>query len=232
MPNLIDLHEDLARVPLTGRDLGDVLTEITTLARKAIPAFEAASITLIRGERAFTATYDGQMALDADEMQYERGYGPCMDAALSGTLLPVDDMRSETRWPDYAATVVSRGVLSSLSVPLPLQTELLGALNCYSRRPSSFGDDSAQAAVEVAGYVAVAVVNAMGYIQAADLAHHMQEAMASRSVIEQAKGIIMAQNRCDAEAAFDVLRRASQGRNVKIRDLAADLVERVGTRQA
>src|SRR6478736_1913879 len=107
MPNLIDLHEDLARVPLTGRDLGDVLTEITTLARKAIPAFEAASITLIRGERAFTATYDGQMALDADEMQYERGYGPCIDAGRAGQIFLIEDMRIDDRWPDYARQVAA-----------------------------------------------------------------------------------------------------------------------------
>jgi GAF domain-containing protein len=222
----------LLGIRLGGAALSEVLQQLVDIAKLAVSGADEVSITLVREDRPWTAAYTGELALDADEMQYERGYGPCMDAALSGTLLPVDDMREETRWPDYAATVVSRGVLSSMSVPLPLQTELLGALNCYSRQPSSFGDDSIQAAVEVAGYVAVAVVNAMGYIQAADLAHHMQEAMASRSVIEQAKGIIMAQNRCDSEAAFDVLRRASQGRNVKIRDLAADLVERVGTRQA
>ena len=65
---------------------------------------EAASVTLIRGEKPFTAAYDGQMALDADEMQYEHRYGPCMDAGLAGQMFLVDDMRSEQRWPYYAQT--------------------------------------------------------------------------------------------------------------------------------
>ena len=218
----------LLRIRLGGAALSDVLQQLVDIGRDAVAGADEVSITLVREEQPWTATYTGQLALDADELQYERGYGPCMDAGLTGTLLRVDDMRVETRWPDYAPRVVERGVLSSLSVPLPLQTEVVGALNCYSRQASAFDDASTDAAIEVTGYIAVAVVNAMGYIQASDLAHHMQAAMASRAVIEQAKGIVMAQNRCDAESAFGILRRASQGRNVKIRDLAFELVERIG----
>ena len=89
-------------------------------------------------------------------------------------------MREETRWPDYAANVVPRGVLSSLSVPLPLQTEVVGAMNCYARTPGAFGDRSVEVGLELAGHIAVAVVNAMGYQDAAELADHMQAAMANQ----------------------------------------------------
>lgn len=102
MNNEADLHEALNRVVLADRQLSDVLTEITRIARRAMPSVEAASITLIKGEEPFTAAYDGQMALDADELQYERGYGPCMDAGRAGQILLVDDMRTDQRWPDYA----------------------------------------------------------------------------------------------------------------------------------
>src|SRR5215213_6252028 len=105
MPGLVKLHEDLASVVLVNRELNDVLSEITRVARRAVPGVEAASITLIRGEKAFTAAHDGQMALDADELQYERGYGPCIDAGLAGQMFLVDDMPSEQRWPDYAQNV-------------------------------------------------------------------------------------------------------------------------------
>jgi GAF domain-containing protein len=217
----------LLGIRLGGGPLSAVLQRLVEIARDGIGGAEEVSITLVRDEGPWTAAYTGQLALDADEMQYERGYGPCIDAGVSGTVLRVDDMRVESRWPDYAATVVPRGVLSSLSVPLPLQTAVVGAINCYARRPLSFDDISVEHGVELAGHVAVAVVNAVGYQDAAELAHHMQAAMASRAVIEQAKGIIMAQNRCDADQAFDILRRASQGRNVKVRDLAQNLVETV-----
>src|SRR5215203_823518 len=112
MHNQTELSEALARVVLADRQLPDVLNEITGIARRAMPATEAASITLIRGETPFTAAYDGQMALDADELQYERGYGPCMDAGRAGQMFLVDDMRTEQRWPDYAKHAAKHGVLS------------------------------------------------------------------------------------------------------------------------
>jgi GAF domain-containing protein len=217
----------LLGIRLGGTPLSGVLQQLVEIAKQGVAGADEVSITLVRDDKPWTAAYTGQLALDADEQQYERGYGPCIEAGLSGTLLRVEDMREETRWPDYAATVVPRGVLSSLSVPLPLQTEVVGAMNCYARTPGAFGEESGEAGLELAGHIAVAVVNAMGYQNAARLADDMQAAMANRAVIEQAKGIIMAQNRCDADEAFNILRRASQGRNAKVRDLAREIVDSV-----
>ena len=135
MNNVAELHEALAGVVLADRELSEVLTEITSIARRAMPSVEAASITLIRDEEPFTAAYDGQMALDADELQYERGYGPCMDAGRAGQMFVIDDMRSDQRWPDYAQHAAAHGVLSSLSVPLPFQGATIGALNTYPDAP-------------------------------------------------------------------------------------------------
>jgi GAF domain-containing protein len=139
--DLTELHEDLARVVLIDRDLNDVLSEITRIARRAIPGPEAASITLIRGDKAFTAAYDGQMALDADELQYKRGYGPCVDAGLAGQVLRIDDMTTEARWPNYTREVTAHGIGSSLSVPLPFQGATLGALNTYASQPHAFTEE-------------------------------------------------------------------------------------------
>ena len=135
MNNVNEVHEALARVVVADRELYEVLTEILRIARLAMPSVEAASVTLIREDKAFTAAYDGQMALDADELQYERGYGPCIDAGMAGQMFLVDDMRTEQRWPDYAQHAAAHGVLSSLSVPLPFQGVTIGALNTYVGRP-------------------------------------------------------------------------------------------------
>ena len=216
--------EALLGVRLGDAPLSELLQRFTDIAKDNVPGADEVSITLVRGDKPFTAAYTGQLALDADEMQYERGYGPCIDAGLSGVVLTIDDMGRETRWPDYVANVRPRGVLSSLSVPLPVQTDVLGALNCYSRTPSAFGDKSHELALQLAGHVGVAVANAVTYTATAELAENLQVAMASRAVIEQAKGIIMAQNRCDADEAFEILRRASMGRNVKLREVAAGIV--------
>jgi GAF domain-containing protein len=217
------LHQELAAVVLVGRELPEVLTEIVQIARRAIPGSEATSITLIRDDRAFTAAYDGQISMDADELQYERGYGPCLDAGRSGELFVVPDMRKEERWPDYATHVAELGVLSSLSVPLPFQGATIGALNSYARRTGAFGEADVAVGEEVAAFVAIAVGNAEGAARATDDVTNMRRAMASRAVIEQAKGILMERYKITAEQAFTLLTHASQRSNVKLRDVAEEL---------
>src|SRR4051795_7522659 len=127
---------DLNRVVLVGRTLSEVLDEIVSIAARGIPGAESTSITLLRGEEAFTAAHAGEMALAADELQYEKGYGPCMDAGRGGVVLRIDDREREERWADYVRHAQEEaGVRSSLSVPLPYQGNSIGALNNYSSKP-------------------------------------------------------------------------------------------------
>jgi len=217
---------ELSRVVLVDRTLDDVLTEVTRIAARGIPGAEATSITLLRDDRAFTAAYSGDMALAADELQYENGHGPCMDAGRGGVLLRIDDVLTEERWPDYIAQVQKTGVRSSLSVPLPYQGSSIGALNNYSTQPAAFATpESLRAGLEVAEVVAVAVANADAHHQLGEQARNMRLAMESRAVIEQAKGVLMAQRRVDAEQAFEILREASQRYNRKLREIAVGIVE-------
>ena len=222
-----DMLRDLSRVVLVGRPLTDVLTEITTIAARGIPGAEATSITLLRDEKAFTAAYSGEMALTADELQYEHGHGPCMDAGRGGVLLRVDEMHTEERWPDYVAHLLATSpIRSSLSVPLPYQGSSIGALNNYSTQPGAFASpESLRAGSDVAEAVAVAVANADAHAQLFDQARNMRIAMESRAVIEQAKGVLMAQRHVSAEQAFEILREASQRYNRKLRDIASGIVE-------
>jgi GAF domain-containing protein len=220
-----ELLRALSRVVLVGRSLEDVLTEVTMIAAQGIPGAESTSITMIRGDRGFTAAHSGAMALAADELQYERGYGPCLDAGRGNVVLRVDDMRTEERWPDYSARVLDTGVRSSLSIPLPYQGTSIGALNNYSTVPEAFANqESVDAALQVAEAIAVAVVNADAHARLTEQARNMRVAMDSRAVIEQAKGVLMAQRHVDAEQAFDILREASQRYNRKLRDIAAGIV--------
>jgi GAF domain-containing protein len=221
--SLSALHQELARVVLVDRALDEVLTEIVQIARRALPGSEASSITLIRDERGYTAAYDGQLAMDADELQYERGYGPCLDAGRSGEVFVIADMHAEERWPDYAARVFELGVRSSLSVPLPFQGATIGALNNYARSTGAFGEGDLAAGEEVAAFVAIAVANAEAAARATDDVTNMRRAMASRSVIEQGKGILMERYKVTSEQAFTLLTHASQRSNVKLRDVAEEL---------
>src|SRR5215217_4502044 len=224
MNNLNELHEALARVVVADREPSEVLTEITRIAHRAMPSVDAASVTLIREDKPFTAGYDGQMALDADELQYERGYGPCMDAGRAGQMFLIDDMRSEQRWPDYAQHAVAHGVLSSLSVPLPFQGATIGALNTYAGHPQFIDDHDIELAEEVAAWIAIAIGNAEAAARTSEDLTQLRTAMMSRACIEQAKGILMERHKVKEDEAFTILTHASQRTNTKLREVAAELV--------
>jgi GAF domain-containing protein len=226
-----ELLRELNRVILVDRSLAEVLAEVTRIAAHGIQGAEATSITLIRDDKPFTVAHHGEMALAADELQYEHGYGPCIDAGRGGVLLRVDDMRTEQRWPEYVSHLLrTTDVRSSLSIPLPYQGSSIGALNNYSTEPAAFATpESLRAALEVAEVVAVAVANADAHAQLGEQARNMRLAMESRAVIEQAKGVLMAQRHVDADQAFEMLRAASQRYNRKLREIALGIVESTQT---
>lgn len=222
---MVDAYQALAQVVLVERPIADVLSEFADIAQKWLPGSEAASITLVRGDKAWTAAYSGTLALEADELQYEQGYGPCMDAGHTGMPMVVSDMRTEDRWPSYTPRVIERGVLSSLSVPLPFQGLTIGALNNYSREANAFGAEALEFATEITSYIGVAVMSADAHAAASATVKQLQEALESRKVIDMALGILIALHHCTPEEAFAILVRTSQHHNRKLRDLARVLVE-------
>jgi GAF domain-containing protein len=220
-----DAFAELGRIKLSDTDLDGVLRKIAELSKRAITGVDEASVTLIRGKDAHTAAYTGELALSLDEWQYREGGGPCMEAAKEATTLSVPDLTVDERWPEYTPHALDAGVRSSLSVGLPVQERVSGALNLYARKPAAFDDDAVLLAQTFSGYAAIALANAHLYDATASLAKHMQAAMEHRAVIEQAKGIIMAERRCSPDEAFKILSKLSQDRNRKLRDIAAALVE-------
>jgi GAF domain-containing protein len=215
---------DLAQLKLDEGDLAAVLARVAGLARRAVGAAHGASVTLVEADRAYTVAFTGQLALDLDETQYADGHGPCLEVAqASGTVL-IADMAAETRYPAFARRALAGGIRSSLSVALPLQEAVIGALNIYATAPGAFDAQAAGVAQTFAGYAAVAIANARLYQTTATLAENMRRAMATRAVIEQAKGILIAQQHCTPEYAFELLTRLSQVSHRKLRDCAADLV--------
>jgi GAF domain-containing protein len=215
---------ELGRMKLGESDLQAVLGRVAGLARQTLPGVVGASVTLVESDRAFTAAFAGQLALDLDETQYQEGFGPCLEVAQSSGTVMVPDMAAETRWPAFARQALAGGVRSSLSVALPLQEAVLGALNIYATEPAIFDRDVIELARTFAGYAAVAIANARLYQATATLAEDMRRAMETRAVIEQAKGILVAQQHCTPERAFELLTRLSQATHRKLRDCAADLV--------
>ena len=214
---------ELGRIRLDEVDIETLLDKIAQLAKRTIPGASEVSVTLLRGNDAHTAAFTGELALNLDEVQYESGHGPCLDAATGTASLSVPDTSSEQRWPDWARDAQQVGAHSSLSIGLPVQEKVTGALNIYATKPHAFDDDAIAIAQTFAGFAAVGLANTHLYETQATLAGHLQKAMESRAVIEQAKGIIMGARHCTAEEAFAILTKLSQDTNRKLRDVATAL---------
>jgi GAF domain-containing protein len=222
------LMRDLAGLVLAHDSLSSALNSAAVLICAAIGGADDVSVTLADGQPR-TVACSGELALRADESQYDVDAGPCLQALETNEPVRVEDLETEPRWPEYRPGALAAGVRSSLSLPLQTEGLVVGALNIYSRTPGSFDDDAESRAVEVANYAGVILSNAELYYVTADRADQMHEAMESRAVIEQAKGILMAQNRCDADEAFNLLVRMSQTSHRKLRDVAASVVSDVVT---
>jgi GAF domain-containing protein len=217
---------EFGRIRLAETDLPGVLTRVAELAQVVLPA-DQVSITLVRAGQAYTAAATGDLALRLDERQYALESGPCLRAAAGTTVVSVPDTAADPGWDGWAAEAAAAGMGSVLSVGLPIQENVTGAVNSYARQPRAFDDDALRVGQRFAGYAAVALANAHLHAGALSLSRQLQAAMEHRAVIEQAKGIIMGLRRCSADDAFAVLTRLSQDANRKVRDVAAALVARV-----
>ncbi|GAA2946677.1 GAF and ANTAR domain-containing protein [Streptomyces enissocaesilis] len=209
------------------RGLHAFLQDVTRRAVRAVDGAQACSITMRRHGRLVTAAAESGEALRLDLLQYEAETGPCVCSMENGEENYVPDMLRERRWGPYPAAAAAHGVRSVLATPLALNSHTLGALNLYSGRPHALGDQR-ETARRLSAQAAGAIAVAERIEQETETVHDLRTAMLSRSVIDQAIGIVMARRRCTAGVALNILRRASQGRNVKLRDLCYALVSEAG----
>jgi GAF domain-containing protein len=220
---------ELARLDLGVLTLTEVLARVASLAEATVPGADEVSVTLLEGDSARTVAFTGDLAVHLDERQYQRGFGPCMDAALSGDVITIPDTATDGRYREFNAVAARAGVRSSLSVGMPVPQRVVGGLNLYAYERQAFDQAATELAQAFAGYGAVALVNAALIDSKVALATYLERAMTSRAVIEQAKGIIMGEQKCSADEAFAELVRRSQQVNRKLNLIAADIVAEVTT---
>ncbi|WP_250444053.1 GAF and ANTAR domain-containing protein [Actinotalea sp. C106] len=218
---------DLQDLALDTADVQEFLDRLVLLTAEALNGRVSAGITLARERREVTVATSDDRTSRYDELQYGLNEGPCLTALRAGTEVLVVDLASEGRFPAYRAHVLPLGLRSCLAVPLGGHDRATGALNMYSEEPGTFDAATIAVARRFAGEAARALRLAVRLAQQAELTEQLETALRSRAVIDQAIGVIMAQSRCGPEAAFEVLRTASQHRNAKLRDLAAEIVTAV-----
>jgi GAF domain-containing protein len=218
---------------LVGTDSVDgFLREMAVLAAGALGKTLSCGITLQPDGRPLTVASSDGLAAQVDELQYGLDQGPCLSALRTGRVVRIDDLAADARWSGYAVRALAHGVRSSLSLPMAAQGRPVGAFNLYSREPGFFGDTQTRQAERFAENAAGAVAIAARLAAHAVMTEQLRASLASRAAIDQATGIIMAEQRCTAEEAFAILRTASQNRNLKLRQVAEDIVRGVSGQPA
>ena len=206
----------------------DVLELVVNLALEALDGVDGASVSLVHhdGQHFDTSNATSPDVRAIDEAQYDRAEGPCVHAIRSAHEVVVD--LPTGRWPEFSEKAVQNQVRSVSSLPLLAGERPMGALNLYSRLRPSLGSETLRLARGLAAQAAVVLANSTALTVARMTNLQLQEALQTRDVIGQAKGMIMARERVDAEEAFDILRRASQRTNRKLREIAAGVVKTSG----
>jgi len=200
------------------------LTDVAKLAA-GVTSQTSCGITMQREGEPTTVASSDDRALGLDETQYAVGHGPCLHTLHTGETTALDDVQTDTRWPEYMAAARQRGLRSSLSLPLRLNGGNFGVMNLYSfDAQNSFTDSRRRRLETFAAQASGAVQLAAQQVRDSQVRSHLEQALDSRAVIDQALGIIMGQQRCTSTQAFALLRQQSQSSHQRLRDVAADLI--------
>jgi GAF domain-containing protein len=216
--------DELGRISFAEHSLESVVRTVTELTGRVLPGRPIASVTIVRGGRASTVATSGDLALELDLEQYRLGSGPCLSAATTGRPSEITDTRADQQWPEFAALAAEAGCDSVLSHPLPGEEQVSGALNVYARELTTVDQRTRDLLARLTAYAVVPVSNMYLYEAAVERAEHLQSALDSRAVIDQAKGILMERFRLTPDAAFQALTRVSMETNTKVRDVALRFV--------
>lgn len=218
---------ELGQVLLSIETVEEFLRELAVRAAGLVAGGLCCGMTLGSGKRTFTVACSNDVAAEVDEVQYDLDEGPCLEAMRSQVAVRVDNTSAEARWSPFGQRAACLGVHSVLALPLSVGGEPAGALNFYACVPAAFREAERRRAQLFAERASGALAVASRLASYAELTGQLRTSLASRAVIDQAVGVLMAQERCSQEKAFAILRGASQNRNVKLRQLAAEIVTSV-----
>lgn len=214
---------ELSRLLLEESQLETTLLGIGHLAASVIPSCEEAGVTLESHGDVSVRVSTGATAEKVDTYQYEIEEGPCVAAADSHRPVLIEDMATEKRWPRFASFAASQGVKSSYAIPMTLNDEMIGVLNLYSI-DNAFGSTDEQIGTRFAEQAAMAVRHAATFNKTKEMIDHLHRALETRDVIGAAVGIMMYRDRSTMDAAFARLKEMSQRENLKLRQIAENIV--------
>jgi GAF domain-containing protein len=216
---------ELAGLLLDAESVDDLTQQIAQLATRTVPGAATCAITMSVAGRTLTVASADALGRLLDEQQYDIDEGPCLQAIRTEQIVAVDDLATETRWDGYPARALAHGIAAVYSTPLMVRGQCLGALNLYARSPHPFTGDAKTIIAAFTNLTAAGIAGALRGAQDVTLTDQLRAALTSREVIDQAIGIIIGQQHCTPRQAFAVLRTISQTRNIRLSQVAMDLVE-------
>ncbi|NDK30241.1 GAF and ANTAR domain-containing protein [Nesterenkonia haasae] len=225
-----DFSAELSELLMEDHDIVEVLNSLAHLAeqRLSMGRIVRCGIVLERPRRNMVVASGSAEAKQMEETQTGFGEGPCLEAQRTETVIRIPDVRHEKRWAPYMEEVRRHGPLSVLAVPLEINTSATAAMNFYSYQVGDFADEALDIALEYAKTASTTVAIALRIAEHSETAEDRRRAMESRTTIDIAVGVIMGQNRCSQEKAVEILKKASNHRNIKLRELAEQIISTVG----
>lgn len=220
-----ELHALLAATVPVDALLDAIVRRAATLAGPDA----SAAITVRLGGQATVAAASDDRAATCDRAEQAAGDGPCLEAARVERLITVPDVAADPRWREWREATLAAGFGSAAALPARAEDgiQLDLAINLYRAGTGEWHEDVLAGVGRFADDAGRAVAVAARAEEQARVNADLKQAMAARAVIDQALGVVMAQNRCGPEEAFAILRRASQNRNAKMRDVAAEIITRI-----
>ncbi|KRF11352.1 hypothetical protein ASG90_16475 [Nocardioides sp. Soil797] len=218
---------DLSQQLMSDHDVDATVQRICDRAVEVVPAADFCGLTVRqRRGRLVTVAHTDEMALECDRLQYELKQGPCVSSALEDEPFLIRSTGRDQRWPDWGVRVAALGVHSLISVQLSAEVldpdrDPLGAINLYARRVDTFTAADLERAMVFAAHAG----NALATSQ---LVSSLTEAIESRHLIGIAQGILMTRYQLDEPQAFETLQRYSSNSNVKLREVADQVIQEGG----
>lgn len=197
----------------------ETLDAIVHAAVDTVPGAEHAGITMVRDrQELYTVAYTSDLVHEIDRRQYTVREGPCLQALWEQDHVRMDDQEAEQRWPRFTHEIRDLGISSMCCFRLFTDRDTMGALNLYAAEPRGFGAEAEDVGQLFASHASVALADAQQIEQ-------LEQALSTRDIIGQAKGILMERYRVSPDIAFSLLVRASQQNHLKLREVAAQVAE-------
>jgi GAF domain-containing protein len=221
------VYERLQGLLLAAPDVQSFLAELARMATTVVDSPISCGITLRYEGTLLTVGSSDARAELLDEAQYHHDVGPCLEAIRTGLVVDSGDSSIEPRWPSYTRSAMQAGLRCSLSIPITAGAETFGALNLYGfERPHLFQAPQRETLQVFAAQAAYTLRLASRRITDTAVMAEMEDALRSRTVIDQALGVTMAQRHCTADQAFEHLRRESAAAGRRITEVAEELLAR------